>query len=556
MPNIYIFIISLLLLSTFPHIYTNLSSAKMKNLGSCTTNIDVAKYSNICIQALMSSLNPNICIKDDDDIKGYTPIKLCPKDTLEENGNCYVACINGFKLKRGLCFEDCGNNVEKGDACIVKGKLIPKKSYFATSVPYDSNTICKSGYFKFQDKCYRDCGALGLYNCGTSACTKDSQTCTTNLKDIINKISDKLFLALQAITKCDAKANDLLTLKANIQAELGPITFDYLKTSFDNSLKLLTGENKKDIFDQAVIKLFKNFKNILNPFSKLGFLTSFCSTIYDYLLCNTKKNELIKDDNILNTLDVMFLNQKNSKCKESCNGGVSCAENIFPKLKTKNANGILALGAGLYFDTCDFCMDCETSEYSFNPPKLPFEIKNNCVYLFENSNYGGNYLEKCEETASITSLNAMSLITGSNVKIVAYNNINFKNNFFGIGNNQYVPSLTSGEYDFMGLKYTSLNSFRYNKDNCLHIIQGKRTNISDYPSNYSVTSFCLGDSSSIFPIYLNSTYNYFFFKSFSLTQKWKIYDYYSSKTYIINGQSFFEDLIDIGFNYIKKIDFL
>lgn len=536
-----------------------LSKKLQKTLGSTSTvAIDVAKYSNICLRALMTSLNPNICVKSDEDAKGYPEIKICPKGSTEEKGLCFAPCAVGYKLQRAHCVEQCITaESDKGQFCLVMSKLIPKKSYFADIVPYESATVCKDNYFKLNGLCYRDCKELGMFNCGTEICTDKAESCTAELKDIVKKVSEQLHKALELIANCKTEKADIAAIKEKIKSELSSVTLDYLKKALKDAYAEATGSDKEKLFDAAVAKLKISCESSLNPFSKLSFLSSFCSTVYDYLLCQTNPEDAgVTKSTLVDSLDVMYLSEKTAKCKETCNGAVSCAENIFSKLKTNDATGILALGGGLFFETCPLCIDCDPDATPFYAPKVPNVIKPDCVYIYENSNFAGNYLEFCADVSSISSLNAQSLITGANVHVVVFHSVAFKNGFFGVGKGQYVSSLNDGNYDTYGLKFVNVNSIKILKNDCLHIISANRVDVSLPPKNHVINTFCKGDVLTGLSLTLTNTNNFFFFKSFSLTQRWKIYDKNSAKTYTIEGQTFLDNVAAIGFNVIGKIEFL
>lgn len=533
-------------------------SNKLKTnlLTSGLVSIDVAKYSNICLRALMTSLNPNVCVKDDDEAKGYPVIKVCPSGSTEEKGLCWTPCVSGYKLERGLCIEDCGNaTLERGDCCIRSGKLIPRKSYFADTVPYESTTSCKEGYYKSNGMCYRDCEALGMHNCGTEICTDKPETCTSTLKNTIGVVSENLHKALEAIANCKTEKDDIAQIKQMIKSELSGFSLEYLKNALKKNYAEATHADKQAIFDHAVMKLKKYCESSLNPFSKLSFLTSYCSTVYDYLLCHTDPESEITKTSLVNSLDVMYLNEKIAKCKETCNGAVTCADNIFSKLKINDATGILALGEGLFYETCEFCVDCEpypTPSY----PNIPNNINPDCVYIYEHSNFGGNYIEYCSDVTSISGLNAQSMISGANVYVIAFHSNNFRNGFFPVGKGQFIASLNDGNYETYGLQYININSIKFMKKDCLHFVDARRTNPLSKPSNHVINTVCRGDNQSLLNIVLNTSNNFFLFKSFDLTQQFKIYDRFSSNTYIINGQNFMENLSQIGFNNIRRVEWL
>lgn len=535
-------------------------SMKIQNLDSSSSSvsIDVAKYSNICLRALMTSLNPNICVKDYSDAKGNPEVKVCPKGSTEEKGLCFLACAAGYKLQRGLCVEDCGStSADKGDFCLINGILIPKKSYFAEVVQYESTTVCKDGYFKLNGLCYRDCKELGMFNCGTEICTHKPESCTTELKQIIPKVSQKLQKDLELIANCKTKKNDLAEIKEKIKSELSNFTLDYLKKAFKDAYSDLTGTEKQKFFDAAVIKLKKTCESSLNPFSKLGFLTSFCSTVYDYLLCQTDPDAERSKSALVDSLDVMYLNEKTAKCRETCNGGVTCADNVFSDLKGADAAGILALGGGLFYDTCPFCIDCGADARPFTPPQVPNVINPNCVYIYEYSNFKGKHYEYCSDVSDISSLKAQSMITGANVNVVCFHSKSFKDGFFAVGKGQYVANLNDGNYETYGLKYIDIISMKILKNDCLHIIEAISTDLSQ-PSKFqhAITTLCRGDKLTDLNIQLNKPNTIFImFKSFSLMQKWKVIDNHTGKGYIINGQA--QAVPDkIPFKSIRSVEFL
>jgi len=477
---------------------------------------------------------------------------------MEEKGICFSACGKGYSLNGGQCIENCASAAaERGQFCLLSGVLVPRKSYFAETVAYQSTTICREGYYKSSGMCYRDCKLLGMVNCGTGICTDKAETCTNDLKNLVSQVTEKLHLALEAIANCQTATADIAAIKAKILSELSGITIEQLKKIFIKNYAEPKRSEKQIIFDNAVSKLKKYCANSLNPLSKLSFLSSFCSTVYDYLLCKFNPVAPINKSPLVNSLDVMYLSKKTSKCKETCNGGITCADNIFSNLKPYDATGILFLGHGLFYETCQFCVDCEPDPKSFYPPIVSNIIKPGCVYLYENTEFTGNVREFCTDVPSIASFNARSMITGKDIHVVVWHSVLYKNGFFGVGKGQYVASLHDGNHDTYGLKFVNVNSIKILKNDCLHIIDAKRNDPSFLPTGHVITSVCKGDNQTNLTITLNTLNNFYFFKSFSLTQKFRIYNKSNpSQTYIVNGQTFLTNLVTIGFNIIGKIDFL
>ena len=61
---------------------------------------------------------------------------------------------------------------------------------------FDGRIPCPAGRYKSGALCYRDCGKIGMVNCGIGACARDSGACASNIVNMVVSVIEGIIQAV------------------------------------------------------------------------------------------------------------------------------------------------------------------------------------------------------------------------------------------------------------------------------------------------------------------------------------------------------------------------
>ena len=142
---------------------------------------------------------PDFCWKMGEDY-GVIPTG-CPYGYFRSNALCYQNCQRGYTFISGVCWEETCQigYANRTNSCYRSlFKWYFKKSYIPSSITNLSSLVpCPKGMYRERGGalCYRDCGNIGLLNCGIGACSAIYSKCAesiSRIKDVFQGIANAI----------------------------------------------------------------------------------------------------------------------------------------------------------------------------------------------------------------------------------------------------------------------------------------------------------------------------------------------------------------------------
>jgi len=331
---------------------TNATSPTSDQIG---TGVGIA---STCLNAVFASVPPTFCWKANADV-GVIPTG-CPAGWFRILALCMQNCPAGWSFDgASLCLQDCpGGYTWMALTCYQwwLPNTISRNPYFTASMTnFDSRIPCPAGMYKGGALCYRDCGILGLVNCGPGACSATGAACASSL---INMGVAVISAIVQSVT---------LVLSFGTEAAVAP-GIDAAKTGLST---LLT--SAKDAASQA-LQVIKNIA--VSSTARATFLNTVKSNAISFVkgqitsdvvsvICNAIGNSYLDSTNQqaapafnASTLIPFNPNATIQACQgiSSANGTnaqLGCAQSIISFIAPLDPTGLLGVAAAFMQPTCN-----------------------------------------------------------------------------------------------------------------------------------------------------------------------------------------------------------
>ena len=87
---------------------------------------------------------------------------------------CYENCRDDYSFILGVCYEECDSgDTDLGLTCWGGFLHWYAKSSYIPGSKTNFEIDCPSGQYRELALCYRDCGNIGMENCGIGACARE-----------------------------------------------------------------------------------------------------------------------------------------------------------------------------------------------------------------------------------------------------------------------------------------------------------------------------------------------------------------------------------------------
>jgi len=203
--------------------------------------------------------------------------------------------------------------------------------------------------------CYRDCGKIGLVNCGIGMCASSSDNCISGL---INMIVDFVvsfiqFVGFIATFGADSgAATGLDALKAGIKS-----AFSKVKSGIQEGAKTLyriatSSAARSEFLDTVKDKAIDLAKDLITDKIKDDAVSYICGQVGDSILAGATPTP--PDFNV-DMIDVLGVGAIVDDCADTSdsNGQLMCAKSIMNTISTVDPTGLAGMASAFMEPTCD-----------------------------------------------------------------------------------------------------------------------------------------------------------------------------------------------------------
>jgi len=310
------------------------------------------------MQNLVASVPPSFCWKKGGDF-GTIPTR-CSSGFFRSLALCYQYCRKTYRHVLGVCWEDCPKGWSDIGLLCFKGvwwqfwnwHFRGKGSYIPQSYTnFDARAACEPGKYKFGALCYRDCGNVGLVNCGIGACSATGPGC---ISSIINMIAQVIMAVAQAIVFVCSFGS----------SSAGSSVMNMAKNAVTNGIKKLGQGGMKAAF--TVIKRIATNKTLRNKFLKeaLGkaakevgkkVADEICTKVGEQMFSNVEKKEEAPSGYEVESLDFTGISGIVKACSNvgTTNNNIACAKAAMETASMVDPTGLLSLATAFMQPICD-----------------------------------------------------------------------------------------------------------------------------------------------------------------------------------------------------------
>ena len=309
-----------------------------------------------CYAGFVKNIPPNFCYKKGGDA-GVIPTD-CPDGYFRNLALCYENCHDGYEFSGGVCWEKCKDGYASHPASCYKS-LIPADWYFKKSyIPHSKTNFeatCPDGKYLSGALCYRDCGTIGLDNCGIGACASSSGLCASGIAMIAVNFALGLAQAIIFVLSFGTSSGDSSAF-ATARKSIGDM---FAKLSKSDKLtaakqaeqaveKMGESSMKQKMYDYAVKDLAP--QQISNQIVK-----AVCNEIADQIIGDLKNSNSQDTDFTLNFQDWTLQNTVGINCTDtsSDNGNIICAKSVLNLVQFADPTGLVAMATAFLNPVCD-----------------------------------------------------------------------------------------------------------------------------------------------------------------------------------------------------------
>ena len=298
----------------------------------------------------MQAMPSNFCWKKGD--AGVIP-KDCPEGFFRSAALCYKNCGDGFKFVGGVCWTVCKQGYTDIGALCSKGiRVYAKKSFVPSSITnFDSKVPCPKNMYRSGALCYRDCGAIGMYNCGIGACAGDKDSCDQQILDVSFSVIGAASGSATSVFQIDTPDSVKQKATATIKSYFSSTARVTLKNAYSQLKKILKTSLKESIITKA--KNFLKTKNI--PKSHETLVETGCKKFWDLTIekINSDKDNQALLRNLGETVDIFSNSKITVSCKNSSEGSSNCQNAVSEKTSSFDSSGLLAFASAFMKIDCD-----------------------------------------------------------------------------------------------------------------------------------------------------------------------------------------------------------
>jgi len=331
--------------------------------GNVKKALDQRDIAATCVQAFYENIPPSICWKKGADV-GIIPTG-CPPNYFRHLALCFENCRPGFSFDGGaLCIKGCPPDTTTYPLTCTHWQFPPwkiwtvgRESYFPHSIT-NFQAPCNDGYYKGGALCYRDCGKIGMNNCGIGMCSADGPSCgagiATMVTDFLVGLAKGVSFVLSFGTSSAAQGGIAAT-KASLK-KLASKAGNAIKKGFTIMKNIATNAAKRKIFKDKIKKksVLEKLKKYMVDQAITNSVSTICGSVGDALLDKSAtKNE--NSGLSIDSLDVLGIGDINQNCSNASNSNdrLACSKSILSSLDNIDPTGLCAMASAFMQPICD-----------------------------------------------------------------------------------------------------------------------------------------------------------------------------------------------------------
>jgi hypothetical protein len=336
---------------------TSSRSSATSKINSVNKGIGAGKLANTCVKAFYETVPASICWKKGGDV-GYIPTG-CPSGYFRHLALCFENCRPGYRFDGGaLCKKGCDSGWDTHPLTCYRWffQVRGRDTYFPRSIT-NFEAPCSDGYYRSGALCYRDCGKVGMVNCGIGMCAASNESCGLGIGemaiDVIASIGKGVAFVASFGTSSVA-TQGVSSAKNAIKNNLQKVT-KAVKNAV-SSMKILSKnpQAKKRFLDKAKDKVRKTLKEIASDKAKEKSIESICTDIHENLINKiSEKNENSSVD--WDKMDVLGIGDIAKNCGDTSekDAPLSCSQSILKTMDNFDPTGLTGLAAAFMHPHCD-----------------------------------------------------------------------------------------------------------------------------------------------------------------------------------------------------------
>jgi len=340
-------------------IVSNIVKPPSSQAGKISKGVESAVgIAQTCTNAFFSSVPPTFCWKKGADV-GIVPTG-CPKGYFRYLALCIQDCKSGYSFDGGLlCIKNCPPNTTTYALTCTHWDALVWNDWTVGRDPYAPHSItnfdvpCPSGYYKGGALCYRDCGKIGLVNCGIGMCAASREACAAGIAEMVANVLASIaqgvafvlsFGASSAATEAVDEAKSALT-------KLGDKALNMITEGAKTIKRIATDPAARNAFMKKM--LLKAVDKAVDAAAN-KVISTICSQVGNALLDKAKAPSSGSGFSI-KSLDVFGIGDIVDGCSniQGTNGSIACAGSVLNAISVVDPTGLAGLASAFMQPICD-----------------------------------------------------------------------------------------------------------------------------------------------------------------------------------------------------------
>jgi hypothetical protein len=482
------------------------SNSNSKTNSGASTAVDGADIGSTCLKALMDNVPPSFCWK-----KGADAGKIpsgCPEGWFRSLALCYEHCSSDYRHILGICYKNCPEGYTDHGLTCYKNLIrwYFKHSYIPSSATnFSSKVACPPGFYKGGALCYRDCSNIQMANCGIGACSYDSASCATEIFSMIMDTLMGLAEAFLFIASFGTSSTAVGPAKKAVKEGVEKVGKKGVQKSFKAIKKLFSSKFRQELQDKAKKKAKKMIKEALKDMITEYAVDTICSAVFDTVALSVQRQKSeTPAEKLTDALDIFNIKGIVQNCQDTSqqNGALDCARSVVQGLTAVDPTGLLTIASAFMKPVCDvpaIPYQWDTAAGNQIQQIMELYIDDDCIYIFEECNFKGDYREICGDQNQIQGFDdkTSSIRTGKNVNVMFFEHPDKEGRHFLLGKGAELKCLADFNVEEVNFN-NMISSVKFNINGC--VIFSKKLSAPWYGSGHRNVIYCKKEQVTLFKL--------------------------------------------------------